>query len=89
MKRPLLFLKAIQTPVTPVHTSRYSSTNSSSLQLKIGDKSAVYRRFSSEDVQVFADLSGDHNPIHLDEEYAAKTRYKQRIVHGLLTVGWV
>ena len=40
--------------------------------------------FSSDDVVGFAKVSGDANPIHLDEAYAAKTMFKQRIVHGFL-----
>ena len=35
-------------------------------------------------VRAFADVTGDHNPIHLDESYAATTRFGRRIAHGLL-----
>ncbi len=40
--------------------------------------------FSQEDVIVFSEVTGDKNPIHLDEEYASKTLFKKRIVHGFL-----
>lgn len=40
--------------------------------------------FSNEDIIGFARVSGDNNPIHLDEEYAQKTIFKTRIVHGFL-----
>ncbi|TAE50852.1 MAG: MaoC family dehydratase [Bacteroidetes bacterium] len=41
-------------------------------------------QFSQEQVNAFALLSGDHNPIHLDAEYAAKTAFRRPIIHGFL-----
>ena len=41
------------------------------------------------DVVAFAEVSGDHNPIHLDEEYAAKTPFKTRIAHGILSASYI
>lgn len=38
---------------------------------------------TDEDVRKFADVSGDHNPVHLDEDYAQKSRFGRRIAHGL------
>lgn len=52
--------------------------------LKIGDSASLTRSFTDADVRQYADLSGDHNPVHLDEEFAAGTQFKQRIVHGML-----
>jgi acyl dehydratase len=40
--------------------------------------------FTQEQVQIFADLTGDHNPIHIDPEYAKTTRFGQCIIHGHL-----
>ena len=40
--------------------------------------------FSKEDVFAFAEVSGDKNPIHIDDEAASKTVFKRRIVHGFL-----
>jgi len=45
------------------------------------------RQISAEDVLAFAALSGDHNPLHVDEQYAAGTNYKGRIAHGAFLVG--
>lgn len=45
-----------------------------------------WRAITQDDVNVFADLTGDHNPIHLDEEFAAASPFGTRIVHGLLTL---
>ena len=42
-------------------------------------------QFSQEDVIDFARITGDNNPIHLDDEYAKNTIFKQKIIHGFLT----
>ena len=54
-------------------------------KIKIGDSASIDRAFTSQDVEKFAEISGDRNPIHLDDEYAAQTQFKRRIVHGALT----
>ena len=55
-----------------------------SRKLKIGDKTMLNKTFSEKEVEEFAKVSTDDNPIHLDKEYAASTVFGQRIVHGLL-----
>ncbi len=57
--------------------------------LKIGDTASLTKTFTDEDVRVFASISGDNNPVHLDEEYAARTQFKKRIAHGMLTAGLI
>ena len=52
--------------------------------IQIGDKASVKRRFSEQEVKYFAEMSGDASLIHLEETYAEKTIFKERIVHGLL-----
>jgi 3-hydroxybutyryl-CoA dehydratase len=37
----------------------------------------------------FAEVTGDKNPVHIDEDYAAKTMFKGRIAHGMLTAGYI
>jgi 3-hydroxybutyryl-CoA dehydratase len=50
---------------------------------------ATYRHTLTEaDVHAFADLTGDHNPLHLDEAFARTTRFKGRVVHGMLTASF-
>ena len=43
-----------------------------------------YFRFTQEEVQRFAELTGDNNPLHLDAAYAATTNFKRPIIHGML-----
>ncbi|MBW7876502.1 MAG: MaoC family dehydratase [Candidatus Cloacimonetes bacterium] len=49
-----------------------------------GQTKSLTRTFSQEDIQTFARLSGDDNPVHLDEEFAKNTPFQQRIAHGML-----
>jgi acyl dehydratase len=44
---------------------------------------------SAQRVRAFADLVEDHNPVHLDPEFAATTRYRQPICHGLLVASFI
>lgn len=52
--------------------------------INIGDKAIAKRSWEEKEVQLFSELSGDINPIHLDAEYAKKTIFKKQIVHGFL-----
>jgi acyl dehydratase len=53
----------------------------------VGARATLRRTFSQADVSTFADLSGDHNPLHFDEELARRTVFGRLIVHGGLTTG--
>lgn len=53
-------------------------------KLKIGDQYQEPVTFTQERVNTFAEVTGDKNPIHLDEAYAAKTPFGKPIVHGFL-----
>lgn len=53
-------------------------------QLKIGEYAEMKRFISCDDVEAFAELSGDKNNIHLDDEAAASSIFGKRIVHGML-----
>jgi len=57
--------------------------------LQIGDSASLTKTFTDEDVRTFASISGDKNPVHLDDDYAAQTQFKKRIVHGMLTAGLI
>ncbi|MEQ9426130.1 MAG: MaoC family dehydratase [Cyclobacteriaceae bacterium] len=54
--------------------------------LKSGDKYERNFSISQDQVDQFAELSGDKNPIHIDEGYAANSSFGQRIVHGVFTI---
>ena len=49
----------------------------------------VRKIISDQDIEKFAEISTDHNPVHLDDEYARDTIFEGRIAHGMLTAGLV
>jgi 3-hydroxybutyryl-CoA dehydratase len=57
--------------------------------LEIGQSASYERTVSEEDIVRFAEVSGDDNPVHLDEEFASKTLFKGRIAHGMLGAGFI
>ena len=59
------------------------------MNIKIGDSFSKERVVTDELVRAFAVVSGDYNPIHLDEEFAKTTRFGRRIAHGMLTGAFI
>jgi 3-hydroxybutyryl-CoA dehydratase len=57
--------------------------------LALGMAASLSRRVGEADIIAFADVSGDDNPVHLDEAYAAGTPFKGRIAHGMLTASYI
>ncbi len=57
--------------------------------LAVGMRETLQKTVENEDVIGFAELSGDHNPIHLSDHFARKTRFGERIVHGLYTASLI
>lgn len=53
--------------------------------LKVGDSQTFTKTISESDVYLFAGITGDFSPFHVDAEYMKATDYGQRIVHGVLT----
>ncbi|MCS6972472.1 MAG: MaoC family dehydratase [Turneriella sp.] len=51
-------------------------------QIQIGDSASFTKTITETDVYLFAGISGDFNPLHVDEEYAKTTPFKTRIAHG-------
>lgn len=59
------------------------------MPINVGDKFSKSRLITDELIRQFAELSGDHNPIHLDEAYASGTRFGRRIAHGALSAAFI
>lgn len=57
--------------------------------LSIGQSATFGKTISEADILMFAGVSGDTNPVHLDAEYAAATPFKERIAHGMLSAGLI
>lgn len=58
-------------------------------ELQVGNSAKFSKTFSDEDVRQFAQLSGDQNPMHVDDDFAKTSRFGKRIVHGALTSGLI
>lgn len=59
------------------------------MRIAVGAKATRTKTFTADDVRGFAQISGDTNPVHLDEAYAATTRFGRPIVHGMLTASLI
>ena len=57
--------------------------------LALGMEAQYVRRVAAQDLDAFAALTGDRNPVHLDEEFAANSIFKGRIAHGMLTATYI
>ncbi len=57
-------------------------------QIKVGMQVSYSQTVTDADIKAFAGVSGDRNPVHLDEEYAKNSKYKKRIAHGLMTASY-
>jgi 3-hydroxybutyryl-CoA dehydratase len=57
--------------------------------LHVGQSAEISRTVTDADIREFAAVSGDHNPMHLDDAYAAATPFKTRIAHGMLSGSYI
>lgn len=57
--------------------------------LSIGQSAETSNTITQQDIEMFADLSGDHNPVHLNAAYAAGTQFKGIIAHGMLSASFI
>lgn len=56
--------------------------------LEIGMFATYSQTITDADIKAFAGISGDHNPVHVSEEYAQQSRFKKRIAHGLISASF-
>ena len=64
-------------------------TNLTIDEINVGDTATYSRLVTEREVELFAAVSGDHNPVHLDPEYAATTQFGECIAHGMLTGAFI
>ena len=57
--------------------------------LEIGQAHETVHEITADDIQRFAEVSGDFNPLHMSDEYAATTMFEKRIAHGALTASYI
>jgi 3-hydroxybutyryl-CoA dehydratase len=57
--------------------------------LSVGQSAEIARTVTDADIRRFAEVTGDDNPVHLDDAYAAATPFKTRIAHGMLSGGYI
>lgn len=57
-------------------------------QIHVGMKVSYSQTITDADIKAYAGLSGDHNPVHVNQEYAEQSRFGKRIAHGLMSVGF-
>lgn len=58
-------------------------------QLSEGQRVDIAHHLTGDDIDAFAEASGDHNPLHLDADYARGLGFSDRIAHGMLLASWV
>ncbi|HEU4767580.1 MAG TPA: MaoC family dehydratase [Pyrinomonadaceae bacterium] len=59
------------------------------MKLSVGDTAEITRTIAQSDIEAFAAVTGDRNPVHLDDEFAKTTRFGRRIAHGMLTASLI
>ena len=57
--------------------------------LSVGQSAELTKTVDAAGIEAFAEVTGDNNPVHLDEAYAATTPFKTRIAHGMLSAGYI
>ena len=59
------------------------------MKFNVGDSAEITKKIEQADIEAFAEVTGDHNPVHVDEAFAQQTRFGRRIAHGMLTASLI
>jgi len=59
------------------------------MRFSVGDSAEITRKIEQADIHAFADVTGDHNPVHVDEAFAQTTRFGRTIAHGMLSASLI
>jgi len=59
------------------------------MDYKVGDTATFSKTITDDEIRKFADLVGDHNSVHLNDEFAQRTRFGRRIAHGMLSASLI
>lgn len=58
-------------------------------EIKVGDRASISKTISETDIYLFAGITGDFNPVHVNEDFASQSRFGTRIAHGMLVAGLI
>jgi 3-hydroxybutyryl-CoA dehydratase len=59
------------------------------MRFSVGDSAEITKTIEQADILAFADITGDHNPVHVDEAFAQTTRFGRTIAHGMLSASLI
>ncbi len=59
------------------------------MALQVGETASLSKTITDDDIKAFAELTGDHNPVHLNDSFAQTTKFGRRIVHGMLSASLI
>ena len=58
-------------------------------EIQIGDSASIERVLCLKDIETFSNLTGDKNPLHVDQSFAEKSKFGSRVAHGMLTSSFI
>jgi len=59
------------------------------MRFSVGDSAEITKTIEQADIHAFAEVTGDHNPVHVDEAFAQTTRFGRTIAHGMLSASLI